>query len=43
MRRDPNAMLSKGLYDSYIRAIRWASDRIGNAGVIGLCVGLQAL
>ncbi|MGO3669674.1 MAG: DEAD/DEAH box helicase [Vreelandella alkaliphila] len=30
-----NAMLSKGLYDSYIRAIRWASDRIGDAGVIG--------
>jgi len=29
------AMLSKGLYDSYIRAIRWASDRIGDAGVIG--------
>lgn len=26
---------AKGLYDSYIRAIRWASDRIGNAGVIG--------
>jgi predicted helicase len=23
------------LYDSYIRAIRWASDRIGNCGVIG--------
>jgi predicted helicase len=23
------------LYDSYIRGIRWASDRIGNAGVIG--------
>lgn len=23
------------LYDSYIRAIRWASDRIGNKGVIG--------
>ncbi|MHC2292885.1 putative helicase [Bradyrhizobium barranii subsp. barranii] len=22
------------LYDSYIRAIRWASDRIGNAGVV---------
>lgn len=22
-------------YDSYIRAIRWASDRIGNSGVIG--------
>lgn len=30
-----DAALSKGLYDSYIRAIRWASDRIGNAGVIG--------
>ncbi|HEX5806427.1 MAG TPA: type ISP restriction/modification enzyme [Macromonas sp.] len=29
------ATLAKGLYDSYIRAIRWASDRIGNAGVIG--------
>ena len=25
----------KNLYDSYIRAIRWASDRIGNNGVIG--------
>jgi predicted helicase len=25
----------KNLYDSYIRAIRWASDRIGNCGVIG--------
>ena len=23
------------LYDSYLRAIRWASDRIGKAGVIG--------
>lgn len=23
------------LYDSYIRSIRWASDRIGNSGVIG--------
>lgn len=29
------ATLSKGLYDSYIRAIRWASDRIGSAGIIG--------
>ncbi|GGX36454.1 DEAD/DEAH box helicase [Undibacterium squillarum] len=25
----------RNLYDSYIRAIRWASDRIGNSGVIG--------
>lgn len=23
------------LYDSYIRSMRWASDRIGNAGIIG--------
>ena len=29
------ATLQKGLYDSYIRAIRWASDRIGDRGVIG--------
>jgi len=25
----------RALYDSYIRAIRWASDRIGDRGVIG--------
>jgi len=25
----------RSAYDSYIRAIRWASDRIGNKGVIG--------
>lgn len=29
------SVLARGLYDSYIRAFRWASDRIGNAGVIG--------
>lgn len=29
------AVLSKGMYDSYIRAIRWASDRVGEQGVIG--------
>ena len=29
------ATTTKGLYDSYIRAIRWASDRMGNSGVIG--------
>ena len=23
------------MYDSYVRAIRWASDRIGDAGIIG--------
>jgi predicted helicase len=29
------ATLQKNLYDSYIRAIRWASDRIGTSGVVG--------
>lgn len=30
-----NAGLSKSAYDSYVRAIRWASDRIDQYGVIG--------
>ena len=29
------ATLKSSLYDSYIRAIRWASDRIGDRGIIG--------
>lgn len=29
------ATLKGSLYDSYIKAIRWASDRIGDRGVIG--------
>ncbi len=29
------AVNKNALYDSYIRAIRWASNRIGNSGVIG--------
>ncbi len=33
------ASLIRGLYDSYIRAIRWASDRIDNAGIIGFVSG----
>ncbi|UNE54111.1 DEAD/DEAH box helicase [Bartonella machadoae] len=33
------ASLMQALYDSYIRAIRWASDRIENAGVIGFVSG----
>jgi predicted helicase len=28
------ATLQKGLYDSYIRAIRWGSDRLGDSGVL---------
>lgn len=34
-----NATLAKYLYDSYIRAIRWASDRIGDAGVVAYVSG----
>ncbi|NMK15142.1 Eco57I restriction-modification methylase domain-containing protein, partial [Pasteurella multocida] len=30
-----SATLQRNLYDSYVQAIRWASDRIGNTGVIG--------
>ncbi|MEM7625870.1 MAG: type ISP restriction/modification enzyme [Planctomycetota bacterium] len=30
-----NAKLLKNLYDSYIRAIRWASDRIKERGIVG--------
>ena len=30
-----SATNNNALYDSYIRAIRWASDRIGTSGVIG--------
>ena len=30
-----DATNKNSLYDSYIRAIRWASDRIGDAGIIG--------
>ncbi|HEL2505418.1 TPA: DEAD/DEAH box helicase [Streptococcus suis] len=30
-----NAGLTKGLYDSYVKAFRWASDRLRDNGVIG--------
>lgn len=30
------ATLKNSLYDSYIRAIRWGSDRLGEAGVMGV-------
>ncbi len=35
MAASPSATNKNALYDSYIRAIRWASDRIGEKGVIG--------
>lgn len=34
-----NATNKNRLYDSYIRAFRWASDRIGDEGVIGFVSG----
>ena len=30
-----NAGLTKGLYDSYVKAFRWASDRLSGHGIIG--------
>lgn len=30
-----NSNLSKGLYDSYIKAFRWATDRLDDKGIIG--------
>lgn len=38
-----DAALSKGLYDSYIRAIRWASNRVGTSGVIGFVTNASFL
>lgn len=38
-----DAALSKGLYDSYIRAIRWASNRVGASGVIGFVTNASFL
>ncbi len=37
--RYSRAQLKRLLRDSYIRAIRWASDRIGTSGVIGFVSG----
>jgi predicted helicase len=37
--KNSTATLQKNLYDSYIRAIRWASDRIKDTGVIGFVSG----
>jgi len=37
--KESGAVLQRNLYDSYIRAIRWASDRIKAEGVIGFITG----
>ncbi len=33
--RHSSATNKNALYDSYIRAIRWASDRVGTSGIVG--------
>ena len=33
-----DAQNKNGLYNSYIRAIRWASDRIGQSGLVGFVI-----
>lgn len=33
--KESKAALSRGVYDSYIKAIRWASDRVQDSGIIG--------
>ena len=38
-----DAVLSKGAYDTYIRAIRWASDRLGSNGVVGFVTNASFL
>ena len=37
--RHSTATLQRNLYDSYIRAIRWGSDRLGDAGVMAYVSG----
>lgn len=37
--KESKATLQRNLYDSYIRAFRWASDRLKNQGVIGFVSG----
>ncbi len=39
MRNSSKATNKNGLYDSYIRAIRWASDKLGDKGVLAYVSG----
>lgn len=38
-----SATKKNSLYDSYVRAIRWASDRVGGSGVIGFVTNASFL
>ena len=40
---DKNIHLTRSLYDSYIRSLRWASDRIGTSGVVGFVTNASFL
>ena len=37
--KESKATSTKNLMDSYIRAIRWASDRVGSSGIVGFVSG----
>ena len=37
--KNSNATLSRNLFDSYIRSIRWASDRVDKNGIIAFITG----
>lgn len=39
IQKSSRSMGKSKMYDSYIRAIRWASDRIGDSGLIGFITG----
>lgn len=41
--KSSSAALQKNLYDSYVRAIRWSSDRIKDCGIIGFVTNASFL
>lgn len=41
--KDSNATLKNSLYDSFIKAFRWATDRLGNKGIISFISGSSIL
>ena len=43
MRKKPLVHAKNALYDSYVRSIRWASDRIGTSGIIALVTNASFL
>lgn len=41
--KDSKSVNKRSLYDSYIRALRWATDRLGNKGIISFISGSSIL